>query len=145
MMEIANLVLIIETYFHVIFFAHGWYQTKVSLCRYGDHSLLQNGFMVLRWNSKINGKNSFWKRTKFVPKDNITLRPLPNQKNIYGAALALIAIMYGIMQGIIGVPSLLATMALYGNGRDPQWCKSGIHNMYYSYHWSPIDQSTIYL
>ena len=26
---------------------------------------------------------------------------LPNQKNIYGAALALIPIMYGIMQGII--------------------------------------------
>ena len=44
----------------------------------------------------------------------------PNQKNIYGAALALIAIMYGIMQGIIAVASLLATMALYGNGRDPQ-------------------------
>ena len=38
---------------------------------------------------------------------------LPNQKNIYGAALALIAIMYGIMQGIIAVASLLATMALY--------------------------------
>ena len=44
----------------------------------------------------------------------------PNQKNIYGAALALIAIMYGIKQGIIAVASLLATMALYGNGRDPQ-------------------------
>ena len=43
-----------------------------------------------------------------------------NQKNIYGAALALIAIMYGIMQGIIAVASLLATMALYGNGKDPQ-------------------------
>ena len=42
----------------------------------------------------------------------------PNQKNIYGAALALIAIMSGIMQGIIAVASLLATMALYGNGRD---------------------------
>ena len=45
---------------------------------------------------------------------------IPNQKNIYGAALALIAIMYGIMQGITAVASLLATMALYGNGRDPQ-------------------------
>ena len=45
---------------------------------------------------------------------------IPNQKNIYGAALALIAIMYGIMQGIIAVASILATMALYGNGRDPQ-------------------------
>ena len=45
---------------------------------------------------------------------------VPNQKNIYGAALALIAIMYGIMQGIIAVASLLATMALYGNGKDPQ-------------------------
>ena len=45
---------------------------------------------------------------------------VPNQKNIYGAALALIAIMYGIMQGIIAVASLLATLALYGNGRDPQ-------------------------
>ena len=44
----------------------------------------------------------------------------PNRKNIYGAALALIAIMYGIMQGIIAVASILATMALYGNGRDPQ-------------------------
>ena len=43
-----------------------------------------------------------------------------NQKNIYGAALALIAIMCGIMHGIIAVASLLATMALYGNGRDPQ-------------------------
>ena len=41
---------------------------------------------------------------------------LPNQKNINGAALALIAIKYGIMQGIIAVASLLATMALYGNG-----------------------------
>ena len=68
----------------------------------------------------------------------------PNQKNIYDAALALIAIMYGIMQGIIAVASLLATMALYGNGRDPQWCMSGIHNMYYSYHCSLIGQSTIY-
>ena len=48
------------------------------------------------------------------------IREHPNQKNIYGAALALIAIMYGIMQGIIAVASLLATMALYGNGRDPQ-------------------------
>ena len=37
---------------------------------------------------------------------------LPNQKNIYGAALALISIMYRIMQGIIAVASLLATMAL---------------------------------
>ena len=46
--------------------------------------------------------------------------PYPNQKNIYGAALALIAIMYGIMQGIIAIASLLATMALYGNGKDPQ-------------------------
>ena len=45
---------------------------------------------------------------------------LPSQKNIYGAALALIAIMHGIMQGIIAVASLLSTMALYGNGRDPQ-------------------------
>ena len=45
---------------------------------------------------------------------------LPNQKNIYGAALALIAIMYGSMQGMIAVASLLATMALNGNGRDPQ-------------------------
>ena len=44
----------------------------------------------------------------------------PNQKNIYDAPLALIAIMYGSMQGIIAVASLLATMALYGNGRDPQ-------------------------
>ena len=44
----------------------------------------------------------------------------PNQKNICGAALALIAIMYGIMQGIIAAASLLATMALYRNGRDPQ-------------------------
>ena len=42
----------------------------------------------------------------------------PNQKNIYGAALAFIEIMYGIMQGIIAVASLLATMALYGNGGD---------------------------
>ena len=47
-------------------------------------------------------------------------RGTPNQKNIYGAALALIAIMYGIMQVIIAVASLLATMALYGNDRDPQ-------------------------
>ena len=44
----------------------------------------------------------------------------PIRKNIYGAALALIAIMYSIMQGIIAVASLLATMALYGNGKDPQ-------------------------
>ena len=43
-----------------------------------------------------------------------------NQKNIYGAALDLIAVMYGIMQGIIAVASILAAMALYGNGRDPQ-------------------------
>ena len=45
---------------------------------------------------------------------------VPNQKNIYGAALALIAFMNGIMQGIIAVASYLPTMALYGNGRDPQ-------------------------
>ena len=70
---------------------------------------------------------------------------LPNQKNIYGAGLALNAIMYDIMQGIIAVASLLATIALYGNGSDPQWCMSGIHNMYYSYHCSLIGQSTIYL
>ena len=38
---------------------------------------------------------------------------LPNQKNVYGAALALIAIMYGIMQGIIAVASLLATIWLF--------------------------------
>ena len=44
----------------------------------------------------------------------------PYQKNIYGAALALIAIMYGIMQGIIAVTSLLATMHNPGNGMDPQ-------------------------
>ena len=44
----------------------------------------------------------------------------PNQKNIYGAALALIAIMYGSMQGIIAVTSLLATMHNPGNGMDPQ-------------------------
>ena len=44
----------------------------------------------------------------------------PNQKNIYGAALALIAIMYGSMQGIIAVASLLATMHNPGNGMDPQ-------------------------
>ena len=75
----------------------------------------------------------------------LTLRYLPNQKNIYGAALALIAIMYGIMQGIIAVASLLATMAIYGNGRDLQWYMSGIHNMCYSYHCSLIGRSTIYL
>ena len=45
---------------------------------------------------------------------------VPNQKNIYGAALALIAIMYGSMQGIIAVASLLATMHNPGNGMDPQ-------------------------
>ena len=45
----------------------------------------------------------------------------------------------------IAVSSLLATMALYGNGRDPQWYMSGIHNMHYSYHCSLIGQSTIYL
>ena len=44
----------------------------------------------------------------------------PNQKNIYGAELALIAIMYGSMQGIIAVASLLATMHNPGNGMDPQ-------------------------
>ena len=44
---------------------------------------------------------------------------VPNQKNIYGAALALIAIMYGSMQGIVAVASILATMALCGNCRDP--------------------------
>ena len=44
----------------------------------------------------------------------------PNQKNIYGAALSLIAVMYGIMQGIIAVVSLLATMHNHGNGMDPQ-------------------------
>ena len=44
---------------------------------------------------------------------------IPNQKNIYGAALALIAIMYGSMQGIIAVASLLATMHNPGNGMDP--------------------------
>ena len=69
----------------------------------------------------------------------------PNKKNIYGATLALIAIMNGIMQSIIAVASLLATMALYGNSRDPQWCMSGIPNMYYSYLCSLIGQSTIYL
>ena len=58
---------------------------------------------------------------KNVTSSSIELRnQLPNQKNIYGAALALIAIMYGITQGIIAVASLLATMALYGNGTDPQ-------------------------
>ena len=45
---------------------------------------------------------------------------LPNQKNIYGAALVLIAIMYGSMQGIIAVASLLATMHNPGNAMDPQ-------------------------
>ena len=45
----------------------------------------------------------------------------PYQKNIYGAALALIAIIYGIMQGIIAVACLLATMHNPGNGMDPQW------------------------
>ena len=69
---------------------------------------------------------------------------VPNQKNIYDAALALIAIMYGIMQGIIAVASLFATMTLYRNGRDPQWCMSGIHTMYYSYHCSLIGQSPNY-
>ena len=54
------------------------------------------------------------------PNNYYCVSDLPNQKNIYGAALALIAIMYGIMQGIIAVASLWATMALYGNGRDPQ-------------------------
>ena len=54
---------------------------------------------------------------------------LPNQKNIYCAALALIAIMYGITQGIIAVASLLATMALSVNDRNPQECMSGVHNM----------------
>ena len=49
------------------------------------------------------------------------LNAKPNQKNIYGAALALIAIMYGSMQGIIAVASLLATMHNPGNGMDPQW------------------------
>ena len=44
---------------------------------------------------------------------------LPNQKNIYDAAMALIAILYGIMQGIIAVASILAAMAHFGNGRDP--------------------------
>ena len=44
----------------------------------------------------------------------------PNQKNIYDAALALIAIMYGSMQGIIAVASLLATKHNPGNGIDPQ-------------------------
>ena len=44
----------------------------------------------------------------------------PNQKNIYGAALALIAIVYGSMQGIIAVASLLATMHIPGIGMDPQ-------------------------
>ena len=58
----------------------------------------------------------------------------PNQKNIYGAALALIAIMYGSVKGIIAVASLLATMAIPGNGRGPQWCMFGIPDMYYSYH-----------
>ena len=45
---------------------------------------------------------------------------VPNQKNIYVVALALIAIMYGSMQGIIAVASLLATMHNPGNGMDPQ-------------------------
>ena len=58
---------------------------------------------------------------KNVTSSSIELRnQLPNQRNIYGAALALIAIMYDITQGIIAVASLLATMALYGNGTDPQ-------------------------
>ena len=48
------------------------------------------------------------------------LQQYPNQKNIYGAALDSIAIMYGIMQGTIAVAFLLVTMALYGNGMDPQ-------------------------
>ena len=32
----------------------------------------------------------------------------------------MIAIMYGIIQGIIAVASILATMAIPGNGKDPQ-------------------------
>ena len=82
-----------------------------------------------------------WNSLDFV----LAWQELPNQKNIYGAALALIAIMYVIMQGIIAVASLLATMALYGNGRDPQRCMSGIDNTYYSYHCGLIGQSTVYL
>ena len=59
-------------------------------------------------------------RTQHMVSNNELRTQHPNQKNIYGAALALIAIMYGIMQNIIAVASLLATMALYGNGKDPQ-------------------------
>ena len=53
-------------------------------------------FLGIHLDKKINFGNHITKR--------------PNQKNIYGVALALIAIMYGIMQGIIAVASLLSTM-----------------------------------
>ena len=45
---------------------------------------------------------------------------LPNHKNIYGPALALIAIKYGIIKGIIAVASLFSTMAIPRN--------TGIHS-----------------
>ena len=50
----------------------------------------------------------------------LILSVTPNQKNIYGAALAFIAIMYGIIKVIIAVASLLATIPIPGNGRNPQ-------------------------
>ena len=120
-------------------------QTQKHIWNYFRHSLLEKHlFTNLRVNNKFKlGMHNtiIWfqlswvqpttrRRVWFGPACHETARVIwsslprdgapPNQKNIYDTALALIAIMYGIMQGIIAIASLLATMALYGNGRDPQ-------------------------
>ena len=89
--------------------------------------------------------SSIFSLSKYLRNDNIGHLVTPNQKNIYGAAQALIAIVYGIIQGIIAVASLLATMVILENGRDPQWYMSGISNMYNSFHFKLIGQPTTYL
>ena len=65
-------------------------------------------------------------RERSAVKLNLSTK-LPNQKNIYGASLALIAILYGII-GIM----------FPGNGKDQQWYMSGIPDKCNSYHYSNL-------
>ena len=73
----------------------------------------------------------------FVSRGSVRDTANPNQKNIYGAALALIAIMYGIIQGIIAVASLVETGYSW-KWQWSEWYMSGIQNKCSSYHYSLI-------
>ena len=60
----------------------------------------------------------------FIPQRSHTHRPCrghaQSEKYLWCSAGFDCNYIYGIMQGIIAVASVLATMALYGNGTDPQ-------------------------